>query len=67
VQKTVHMDIAEWRAAAARGELWMYLDQHWDKAAPEGLTEPEWMQHFAALVTAKTGIVPQIGPRKNPR
>ena len=59
MQKTVHMGIAEWRAALSRGELWMFVDLHWDKAAPEGLTDQEWDQHFAALVIAKTGFIPK--------
>ena len=49
----VYMDLSEWRAAAARDELWMYVDQHWGESAPRDLTEPEWHQHIAALFEAK--------------
>ena len=66
VSEVQKMDIAEWHAALSRGELWMFVDQHWEEAAPEGLTDLEWDQHFAALVTAKTGIVPETGPQEMP-
>ena len=47
------MDLSEWHAAAARDELWMFVDKHWGESAPEDLTDPEWHQHIAALFMAK--------------
>ena len=51
----VYMELSAWREAVDRDELWMYVDRHWEKSAPEDLTESEWELHFAARFTARTG------------
>jgi len=53
----VHTDLSDWRAASARDELWMYVDQHWGESAPKGLTDLEWDQHFTALLKAKAATI----------
>ena len=55
----VYMDLSGWRAAAARDELWMYVDQHWGKSAPESLTDLEWGLQFAAIMRAKAATIPE--------
>ncbi len=58
MQNRTFMDLDRWRAALRRGELWMFVDQHWGETAPDGLTEQEWGLHISARVYAKTGTYP---------
>lgn len=60
MQERSRMDIEEWRAAADRDELWMYVDQHWSENAPDGLTEQEMALHGAARIRARTGEIYEV-------
>ena len=53
------MDLSGWRAAAARDELWMYVDKHWGESAPEDLTDLEWALQFDAIMRAKAATIVQ--------
>ena len=54
-RKRVHMDSIEWRSAATKGTLSMYIGQHWTKSAPKDLTDQEWDEHFTARMIAALG------------